>query len=267
MEKDEIYQLIIKANAQQTGEIKKGIQEEVDKCVHYFKEENEKLREEINHLKNRYQTLERKVRKNNLIIFGLKSDQKNFIKDTLAKINSVLGADIVEGDLNNIYSIGKSTSPPIVLEFVSFLKKASILKQASKFKGTGISISNDLSKEDREEQKILSSHLKTAKEQYPNAKIRRNKLIIGKDTYTVEQLLELEKTSEKNIDHQSSNEEDSSSTETPEVETEQQNRKSGSKKSFISEKDRKRKRSKITYRPSATSATTGANRNLRSQNK
>lgn len=230
-------------------------------------EENEKLRKEINYPKNRCQTLERKVKKNNLVIFGLKPDLKNFTKDTLAKINSMLEVDIVEEDLNNIYSIGKSVSPPIVLELVSFLKKVHILKQVKKLKGTGISISNDLSKEDREEQKILSSHLKTAKEQYPNAKIRGHKLIIGKNIYTAEDLLELEKSCEKNIDQQSSNEGDSSSTETPEIESEQQHRKSGGKRSFISEQDRKRNRRKVTYRPNAPSATTGGNRTLRSQNK
>lgn len=266
MDKDEIYSLIIKANSQQTEDIKRGVGKEIDKCMKYFKQENEKLWEELNYLKNRCQTLERKVKKNNLIVFGLKPDQENFIKDIIAKINSMLEVNIVEADLNNIYSVGKSAAPPIILEFVSFLKKLQVLKEVKKLKGTGISISNDLSKEDREEQKVLSSHLKTAKEQYPNAKIRGHKLIIGENIYTAKDLLELERSSEKDTDYQS-NEEDSSSTETPGIGSGQQDSETENRKSVDNEKERKRKRRKITYRPNAPATTTGANRTLRSQKK
>lgn len=60
-----------------------------------------------------------------------------------------------------------------------------------------ISIANDLSKEDREEQKIRSSHLKTAKNQFADANIRGHKLIISENIYAAKDLLVLQKLRER----------------------------------------------------------------------
>lgn len=56
--------------------IKIGIRNKKDKFVNYFKEENENVRKEINNFKNGPQRMERKMKKNNLIIFELKPELK-----------------------------------------------------------------------------------------------------------------------------------------------------------------------------------------------
>lgn len=81
----------------------------------------------------------------------------------------------------------------VVVQFVSYLKKASIFPNVKKLKGSGVAVTNDLCFEDREERKILQIHQKQAREQNLEAKIRRSLLIIGENTYTVEDLNKLDK--------------------------------------------------------------------------
>ncbi|KAG5875525.1 hypothetical protein JTB14_033891 [Gonioctena quinquepunctata] len=122
----------------------------------------------------------------------LEIDRDNLVEDTLTKINSFLRVKIIEADLNNIYTIGKSENLPFVLEFVSFLDKFLIFKNTKKLKGTGVSISNDLSKEDREDQKVLLNHLttKSTRQEDPNAKIQGFELVVGENKYTAGDLIE-----------------------------------------------------------------------------
>lgn len=91
--------------------------------------------------------------------------------------------------INNIYSIGKQqTNRPLIVEFISFFTKIEVLKNCKKLKGTKISITDDLTKNDQVIRQILLKHQKQAKQYNLNAYIRGNKLIINDDTYTVEQL-------------------------------------------------------------------------------
>lgn len=104
-------------------------------------------------------------------------------------------------DINNLYRIGRSTNSPVLIEFISYLKKTFVFKNASKLKGSNISIFHYLCPEDREEHKILRIHLKIAKEKNLQAKIKGNRLEINGESYTVEKL-------EKEEDEETSSEEE-----------------------------------------------------------
>lgn len=69
-----------------------------------------------------------------------------------------------------------------------------IYNNVRKLKNTGISIGNDLTKEEQLEQRVLYSHLKAARDKQYSAKIKNNTLIINGDTYTYEELKNSEPT-------------------------------------------------------------------------
>lgn len=79
-----------------------------------------------------------------------------FICDTM---KDLLEVDLVLSDISDIYSLGRSEKSPIKLELVSHLKKRDILQNSKELKGSKIYISNDLTKKQREECKLLRKHL------------------------------------------------------------------------------------------------------------
>ncbi|KAJ8980642.1 hypothetical protein NQ317_017938 [Molorchus minor] len=136
----------------QIGQIKEDIGETIGQLKQKIKDlqiQNETLQENIIYL-------ERKSRKNNLIIFGTKNAREC----------------------------------PIVVEFISFQKKLLVLKNAHKLKGKNIFIARDQSKKDREESKILINHQKKARAKGQTAYIKGRKLIVGEEEYTTKQLVE-----------------------------------------------------------------------------
>ncbi|KAG5876698.1 hypothetical protein JTB14_025823 [Gonioctena quinquepunctata] len=58
---------------------------------------------------------------------------------------------------------------------------------------TGISITQDLYPEDRQGNKILRTHLKTAKDQNLDAKIKGQNLIVDGNSFSIDDLIDLEK--------------------------------------------------------------------------
>lgn len=136
--------------------------------------------------------LERKLRKNNIVLFGLSVDDTTSLAQlTLDKINALFGLNFTTDDINNIYQIGKGKERPIIVEFVSFLKKSKIFSCPQKLnalKDTGISLANDLCPEDRQTHSELRRHLKQIRSQGHEAKIVGFKLRVGEKLYTLDEL-------------------------------------------------------------------------------
>lgn len=154
--------------------------------VDILEAENTKLKEKL------VQT-HKKIIKNNIIIFGIPENEeaKLFFIDI---IKVKLNVDLAENDINNIYRIGavKGIKPRAVnLELVRNIKKQEIFQNVTKFKGTGISISNDLIEEERQQQKLLYKHYKSAKDKNYQAKLIKNKLIINGEEFTYNSLKEI----------------------------------------------------------------------------
>lgn len=175
-------------------EIYEKIQIENYKLFKYIKEQNTKL--EI--LENKYSDLsetvkniDRKLRKNNVLIFGLnvkKTQVINFEETVLNTINNLLSTDFKLAEINNIYPVKTEKGNPIKVEFISYLRKQEIFKNVDKLKGKHIFVANDLSFEDRQDRKILVEHLKEAKIKKYSAKIVNNKLVINGEIYSAQQL-------------------------------------------------------------------------------
>lgn len=208
--------------SQQTAEIKRHTS---DSLKTY-----EKAVQKLEILEKRCIQIERKLRRNNIILFGLTLDGSDLVNQTIVKLNQLFNLNITTSDLNNIYRIGKGSSSPIVVEFTSFLKKREIFKSPEKLKalkGTGVSVANDLCKEDREEQKILRRHLSEAKRRNEDARIIGHKLEINKIAYTVSELeaTDTEYEAENNSDNEAVNDHNN--------ETETDNHRAGGSQKYL----------------------------------
>lgn len=154
----------------------------------------ERLGTENKEFQNRILALERKVRSNNIVLFGVKEGEKensSLLEIVLNLFTDKIGVETTVKDINSVYRIGnevENKSRPILVQFISNIKKGEIFKKAYKLKGTGLTISNDLIKTDREEQKVLYDHFKVAKGKNIDVKLRYKKLILEGKTYTYSDL-------------------------------------------------------------------------------
>ena len=150
------------------------------------------MEEQHKQTQNKHLLYERKLRRNNLIIFGAEyKEADSLVEFILHLFRNHLAIDLVESDINNLYLLknNQKSVSPIKVEFVSCLKKDLILKNTIKLKGSKIFITQDLCWEDRQERKILLEHLKSAREQKLSSKIiSGNRLIIDDIVYTTSDL-------------------------------------------------------------------------------
>lgn len=161
------------------------------------------LEKENSLLKKQLELQEQRHRENNIIIFGLKHPQHNLSAEFVRnELKNLVGIEVKESDLNNFYPLGKTDSCPIKVEFVSFLKKKSILNSAKKLKGSNIFIGKDLTSKERQDNQILGKHLRLAKQdQNINCFIRNNRLHVDNKIYTVEDLEGTEEIEEISVKH------------------------------------------------------------------
>lgn len=179
-------------------ELKRGMQaveaniilevETLRKKVSILEEENADLRGAV-------QILEGRVRKNNLVIYGLNSD----VPETLSansichEINKLLGLKLVESDINDVYHLGRSKNSPIKVELLSYRIKRGIFQNLRMLKGKEVYFAHDLTKHQREEYNQLRGYLSNLRDQnISNCQIRGNRLYIENTAYTLEELRELQ---------------------------------------------------------------------------
>lgn len=154
-------------------------------------------------LEKRIEQLERKAKKNNIVIFGFQRPQDcstgSLANWAIAQINSLLQVQLSLSDINNIYFSGGNQNSPLVLELSSYLAKIAIFKNVYRLKNTKISVANDLSKKDRVINKVLVDNLREARQRKLVARIKNNKLYIGDAVYTYEQLVNKSSQSDEDV--------------------------------------------------------------------
>nr|CAI5823642.1 unnamed protein product [Callosobruchus analis]CAI5854146.1 unnamed protein product [Callosobruchus analis] len=184
-----LVQLIKKESEDIKTEIRQEIQEirkENTRILGLIKQQDDK----IEYLEQKNLQLERAVRKNNVLVFGLDVDAKttNLVNVVIQKLNNLLETNLSVEDVNNIYVIKSEKNCPVKIELVSYLKKQQVFHNIHKLKKSGVFIVHDLCPKDQEINKILQKHRKAAKAKNYTAKIIGNKLIINGDTYSVDEL-------------------------------------------------------------------------------
>lgn len=151
------------------------------------------LKDKTARLESRIEHFERKEKKNNIVIYGLAKVEHTGLtlaEWIIAKFSTLLGIEVPLSSINNVYFVGRADfKAPLVVEFTSFITKSSIFKNLFKLKGSGVFIGNDLAKKDREINRVLVSHLKEAKKKKLVAHIRNNRLYVGEECFSYDQLV------------------------------------------------------------------------------
>lgn len=180
-----------------------AIREDLSRNEERIRELEDKVSElerENSTLQKRVQSLEESSKKNSIIIFGLAEeteDTSSLKEEILSLFNNTLSIEVSIQDIDNLYRTGKrrDIARPVIVRFVRFSDKQKVLRSAHKLKGTSLSIKNDLTLQQQQEQKILYKFFKLAKDKGHLAKIIRNKLIVNEEVFSAHDLLEADEIS------------------------------------------------------------------------
>lgn len=151
-------------------------------------EENIQMKSEIEKLQKRVDSFENQKRKSNLIIYGLKEEEKSSLEllSTLKNIvQNELNIELFDQEITKIHRLGRVQGElprPVLISFGNYWKRLEILKNKKKFKV--ISISEDFSKETREKRKALKEKLVMERKKGNYAYIRGDTLIVKSNKNT-----------------------------------------------------------------------------------
>ncbi|CAH1987617.1 unnamed protein product [Acanthoscelides obtectus] len=137
------------AITQEIHELRKDFNVELSK----LKPENKDLRDENKELRrNKLEVVFRRLRKFNIIIYGLKgSNRRNDIKHALQVFNQTLNVPCTDRDLRDFYRVGTAVEErvgPFLIEIISYQLKLDIFANVKKLKGSGLYIANDYNSSD-----------------------------------------------------------------------------------------------------------------------
>lgn len=191
-------------------EIKSEIKELVGDFTQRIESQEHKTLElelKFEELETRFVRLDRQLRKNNFVIFGMKFDTESDLKKIIIeKLKDLLQIEIDTVDILDVFAIKTKTDPLIKVILASFLKKKEVFSNLYKLKNSGISIADDLGDQERRERKILVSHMKEAKSNNLRSRIRGNKLEINGVLHTIDQLNSTGKFSREDLRREASTE-------------------------------------------------------------
>lgn len=150
------------------------------------KGENRRLKERVDEQGEKINSLEREVRKKNLIIKGIldKEDEKEGeTRDKVSAVIQKIGVNFdTKEDLDEVRRIGKynpQKKRPVLIKLTKEATRVRILRNTKVLKGTEIWIDEDYPKEVQEERRRLIPHMKEARERGYRAQLRYNKLIVN----------------------------------------------------------------------------------------
>lgn len=195
---EKIYNALITTKSELEGTIEEA-EERLLLKLEEFNKRISRLEKENQELKTKIEILERKEKKNNIVIYGLKGESTVISPGFICnKLNEITDETITEADISNVYKLGKKEDCPVKIEFVSYLKKSAVIRNGTKLKGTEISISHDLTEQQRQLNRILRKHLYLARQNnHTKCYIKQNKLYVDDNVYTAEELVDIEDITER----------------------------------------------------------------------
>lgn len=156
--------------------------QELRSKVDLLERENKELREGL-------ESANRLENKKNIIVFGLEKDSKLSPELLCCELNGLLGTRVEASEISDFYTLGRTEKCPLKIEFVSYQTKKNIFNHVKKLKGSKVSIANDLTPKQRQENRRLRSFLLEAREKYTEKSyIKGNKLVVGQVAYDLEDL-------------------------------------------------------------------------------
>lgn len=180
------------------ADTKMTIQEEIKKLGVICEQRYNENKKEIELLKATVQKQSKLLdsirRSNNLIFHGIKMESHDAPLALEGKIldvsKNIMQIPLEMSELNRVIRLGKkgNENGPVLVTFVSYIKRLQVLKNAAKLKGSNITVSEDLSLEDRERRKFLVTLNKVLREKNHTCSIKRKGLMINGKFHGIEQL-------------------------------------------------------------------------------
>lgn len=195
---EDLYGLLEKVNTNLSSKIDNVYQELISSMkntnekVRILEEKVVQLETENKLLKGDLENLDRKLRNSNLIFYGIE-ETGDEIESVKGIIRDILQIRIDNYDITNVHRLGKANGKvrPVLVKLHSELKRGEILANCSKLKNTRIFVTKDLIHKDLETRRILIHHLKLAKAEKKEARIKGNRLVVEGTEYTAENLASL----------------------------------------------------------------------------
>ena len=179
------------------GDTEAIVKTEIAKLSEECKQRYVEQKKEIDDLKAKMQKQNKVIdsiaRANNLVFFGVTLENENVtaLENKVVDIcKNMIKVPLELSDLNKVIRIGKkgAINNPILVSFLSNIKRFQILKNSSNLKASGITVSADLSKEEREQRKFLSQCSRQLKEKSHACIMKRNGLVVNGKFWSIEQL-------------------------------------------------------------------------------
>lgn len=161
--------------------------------VEGLNEKVRKLEQENAELKNTVERLDKLSRKRNIVVYGIggKAGEVS-VEDICTKLNTLLGTSIVGEQIEDVYPLGRADDSPLKVEFLHHSTKTKVLKNCGRLKGTRVIVAHDLTRNQRENIRILRGHLHREKSAGKRCYIKGEKLVVNGKSLSVNDVLRLE---------------------------------------------------------------------------
>lgn len=169
-----------------------SVKENLSKELEQIKNENQKLKQENNILKERIQKIEKAEKRCKLMVYNLeeKENKTADLQEFLKLLNfAEVSCDF--GDLRDFYRIGREENNkvrPVSIEVTNYFLKEEILKKAHKLRDRKVYITLDYPREEYLDRKLLRKHQQIARSQGKSAEIKNYTLYVGGNKFTLEDL-------------------------------------------------------------------------------
>lgn len=158
MEKNEMIEILEtfkREMVEELGEkISKKIEEEWKKKVEELQEENAQMRRQIQELQRKSEETEKRERKRNIVIKGVK-DRVGSPRGIVERIFKDVVGENTEVKINEVFKIGKDREDIYLVKMENFDEKMKIMGKRVNLKGSEIFLDDDLTFKERERQRKI----------------------------------------------------------------------------------------------------------------
>lgn len=180
-----------------------SLEEKMDnnmEVIRDLKEENEKLKQTIKQQDERIESIEREIRKKNVIIKGVedKEDEKpeereEKVKGIFERMGMGRMRDEEMTEIRRIGAFSTGKKRPLLVKFKTWDKKMEMYSHTKNLKGSEVWIDEDYTKAVQERRKYLIPIMKEARQKGQRAILKHDKLIVNGEKYGCEDFGNMDK--------------------------------------------------------------------------
>lgn len=187
---DEQKNTILRNGEKVTEQVTQNINCILEEKFKLLDEKYDSLKEKIENQEKRLYFIEKQMRKNNIVFFGLEETEISYsnLEDIMINfIKEHFSMDLDKRDIQEIKRIGKKgeRSRPIVVTFLTFGIKINIFKRKNSLKNTAFYITEDYPQNILEKRKELQEQARIEREKGNSVIIKYDKLLIRDKINTI----------------------------------------------------------------------------------